>query len=161
MTTIIELLQSSSTLVTCCLLGVAERLLWLQAASVHGASSTNLSIFSPAASSYSLLSKPCIQGLDMVALTHYLVETPFNAFVNRADNSCKSCLIRVYSVCLWKYDISNLTLVDLTSNLIVLCTNMKIYSYNYSKWKERVKSCGVQHMLDCQNMLARQCQRGS
>ena len=34
-----------------------------------------------------------------------------------SDSSCKSCLIRVYSVCLWKYDISDHTLVDLTSIL--------------------------------------------
>ena len=30
--------------------------------------------------------------------------------------SYKSCLIRVYSVCLWKYDISDPTQVDLASN---------------------------------------------
>ena len=73
-------------------------------------------------------------------LTIYLIETPFNAFVNRADtdqqllqsgSSCKS-LIRVYSVCLWKYDTSGPTLVDLTSNFLNLCTNMKVYLYNYS-----------------------------
>ena len=32
----------------------------------------------------------------------------------------KSCLIMVDSVCLWKYDISDPTLVDLTSNFFVL-----------------------------------------
>ena len=37
----------------------------------------------------------------------------------RSGSSCKSCLIRVYSVCLWKYDISDPILVDLTS--IFLC----------------------------------------
>ena len=31
-----------------------------------------------------------------------------------------------------KYDISDPTLVDLTSNFFVLCTTMKIYLYNYS-----------------------------
>ena len=46
--------------------------------------------------------------------------------------NCKSCLIRVYSVCLWKYDLSVTTPVDLTSNLFVLCTNMKVYLYIYS-----------------------------
>ena len=35
------------------------------------------------------------------------------------------CLLR-------KYDISDPTLVDLTSNFFVLCTNMKIYLYDYS-----------------------------
>ena len=38
----------------------------------------------------------------------YVIEKPFNAFANRADprsdSSYKSCLNRVYSVCLWKYD---------------------------------------------------------
>ena len=45
----------------------------------------------------------------------------------RSGSSCKSFLIRVHSVCLWKYDISDLTLVDLTCNFFVLCTNMKVY----------------------------------
>ena len=31
----------------------------------------------------------------------------FNTFANRADPADKSCLIRVYSVCLWKYYINN------------------------------------------------------
>ena len=63
---------------------------------------------------------------------------PFNAFANRSDPDqaalvrAKSCLIRVYSVCLWKCDISDPTLVDLTSNVFVLYTNMKVYLYNYS-----------------------------
>ena len=33
-------------------------------------------------------------------------------------------MIRVYSVCLWKYDIFVLTLVDLTSNFFVICTDI-------------------------------------
>ena len=33
----------------------------------------------------------------------------------------------VYSVCLWKNDISDLTLVDLTGNFFVLYTTMKTY----------------------------------
>ena len=38
-----------------------------------------------------------------------------------------------YSVCVWKYDIiSDPTQVDLTSYAFVLCTNMKVYLYNYS-----------------------------
>ena len=44
---------------------------------------------------------------------------------------CKSCLNRVYPVCLWKYDIADPILVDLTSNFFVLCTNMNVYLYNY------------------------------
>ena len=43
-----------------------------------------------------------------------------------------SCMIRVYFVCLWKYDISDPTLVDMTTNFSVLCSNMKVYLYNYS-----------------------------
>ena len=31
-----------------------------------------------------------------------------------------------------KYDKSDPTQVDLTSNFFVLCTNMKVYLYNYS-----------------------------
>ena len=31
---------------------------------------------------------------------------------------------------------SDPTLVDLTSNFVVLCTNMKVYLYNYSFWVE-------------------------
>ena len=44
----------------------------------------------------------------MHALTFYLIETPFNAFANRADTD-QAALIRVYSVCSWKYDISDPT----------------------------------------------------
>ena len=40
----------------------------------------------------------------------------------------------VYSVCLWKYDIADPTLVDLTSDFFVICANMKAYFYNYSWW---------------------------
>ena len=63
-------------------------------------------------------------------LTTYLIETPFNVFSNIGDPdqaALMSCLIRGYSVCLWKYDISDPTKVDLTSNFFVLCTNMKVY----------------------------------
>ena len=42
----------------------------------------------------------------------------------------------VYSVCLWKNDVSDPTLEDLSSNFFVLCTNIKVYLYNYSKWVE-------------------------
>ena len=53
------------------------------------------------------------------SLTLYLVEKPFNTCKQsrpRSGSSCKSCLIRVYSVCLWKYDISDPTLLDVTRN---------------------------------------------
>ena len=53
-----------------------------------------------------------------------------------SGSSCKSCIIRVYSVCLWKYDISDPTLVGHTSNFFVLCTNMEVYLYNYPWWVE-------------------------
>ena len=59
-------------------------------------------------------------------LTLYLNETRFNAFANKADQD-QAALARVYSICLWKYDLSDPTLVDLTSNFFVLCTNMKVY----------------------------------
>ena len=52
-------------------------------------------------------------------------------FANRAGPD-KAALIRVYCVCLWKYDISDPTLVDLTSNFFVPFTNMKVYLYNFS-----------------------------
>ena len=49
-------------------------------------------------------------------INHYLIETPIKAFANRAEprsgRSYKSCLIRVYSVFLWKFD-PILLLVDL------------------------------------------------
>ena len=46
--------------------------------------------------------------LDISWITFYLIETPFNAFANRADPDqaalYKSCLISVYSVYLLEYD---------------------------------------------------------
>ena len=50
--------------------------------------------------------------------TLYLKEKPFNDFANRADLD-QAALVRaacsgVYSVCSWKYDISDPTQVDLT-----------------------------------------------
>ena len=48
----------------------------------------------------------------------YLIEMPFNAPVNRADPD-QAALVRVYSVLSWTYDISDPTLVDLTSNIFV------------------------------------------
>ena len=51
----------------------------------------------------------------------------------RSVSSCKSCQIRVYSVCInenmIRYDP---TLMDLTSNFFVIHTNVKVYLYNYS-----------------------------
>ena len=44
----------------------------------------------------------------------------------------RKIFIIVNSVYLWKYDISDPTLVDLTSNSFVLCTNVKVHLYNYS-----------------------------
>ena len=54
----------------------------------------------------------------------------------------------MFSVFLWKYDISDHTLVDRTSNFFFLCTDIKICLYNNSYWvepsmnihEERVKS---------------------
>ena len=55
----------------------------------------------------------------------------FSRFANRADLN-QAAPTRVYSICLWKYDIANPTQMNLTSNFLVLCTNMKVYLYNYS-----------------------------
>ena len=60
-------------------------------------------------------------------LTLYLIETPFNTFVNRADPD-QAALVDD-SVCLWQYDISDPIQVDLTSNFF---TNIKVYLFNYS-----------------------------
>ena len=55
------------------------------------------------------------------------------AFANRVDTD-QAALVRVSASTLFAYrnDISDPTLVDLTSNFFVLCTNMKAYLYNYS-----------------------------
>ena len=53
----------------------------------------------------------------------------------RSGSSGKSCLIRVYYVCLWKSEISDPTLLDLISNSFALYTNMNIYLYNYTPRK--------------------------
>ena len=53
---------------------------------------------------------------------------PFNTFANRAD-PYQAALVRVYSIYLWKYDISDPTLVNLISIFFVLCTNMKVYLF--------------------------------
>ena len=45
------------------------------------------------------------------------------------SRDCRSVLDQVYSVYFWKYDISDPTL---TSYFFVLCTNMKVYFYDYS-----------------------------
>ena len=48
----------------------------------------------------------------------------------------QSCLTTVCSICVSKYDISDPTLVDRTSSFFVLCTNLKVYLFNHSKWVE-------------------------
>ena len=72
-----------------------------------------------------------VDQMDNLGLTLYPIETPFDSFANRADPD-QAALIRVYSVCLWKYDLADSTLVDLASNFFVLCTSKKVYLYNYS-----------------------------
>ena len=72
---------------------------------------------------------------DYAALTLYLIETPFDTFANRADTD-QAALVRAASSgstliaygSMIRYDP---TLVDLTNNFFVLCTNMKVYLYNY------------------------------
>ena len=71
-----------------------------------------------------------------VNFTPNLIKSPFNTFANRA-NPYQAALTRAaYSGStlfaygkIMRYDP---TLVDLTSNFFALCTNMKVYSYNYS-----------------------------
>ena len=67
------------------------------------------------------------------SLTLYLIETPFYTFANRADQD-QAALVRSGSSL---FDYGNMirydpTLVDLTCNFFVLCTNMKVSLYNYS-----------------------------
>ena len=69
--------------------------------------------------------------------TLYLIETPFNTFANKADPDQAALVRAAWSgstlVCLWKNIIRyDPTLVDLTSHFFVLCTNVKVYLYNYS-----------------------------
>ena len=58
--------------------------------------------------------------MNIGPLTLYLIWMPFNAFANRADPESHVPL---------KYDLSDLTQVDLTNKFFVLCTNMKVYIY--------------------------------
>ena len=61
-------------------------------------------------------------------------DAPFNAFANSVDAD-QTALVRVCSDCLWKYDISDPKLVDLTINFFVLCTNMNVfYIIIHSGW---------------------------
>ena len=67
-------------------------------------------------------------------LTVYLMEMPFGTFANRADPDQAALIYkRVYSFIAYgnriRYDP---TLLDLASNFFVLCSNMKVYLYNYS-----------------------------
>ena len=75
----------------------------------------------------------------MHSLTLYLIEAPFNAFAKRADPDQTALLRAALSESplfayrnMMRYDP---TQVDLTSNFFVLCTNLKVYLYNYiSGW---------------------------
>ena len=73
-------------------------------------------------------------------LTLYLIEMPFKAFANRADPDQAALVGAALSVStlfaygnMIRYD---RILVDLTSIFFVLCTNVNVYLYNYSKWVE-------------------------
>ena len=57
---------------------------------------------------------------------------PFNSFVNRADPEKAALDKGLLCLLIRKYDISDPFQVDLTSNFFVLCTNRKVYLYNYS-----------------------------
>ena len=64
-------------------------------------------------------------------LTLYLMETSFNTFANRTDPD--QTALCASTLCAYGNMIrSDPTLVDLTSNFFVLCTNVKVYFYNYS-----------------------------
>ena len=64
-------------------------------------------------------------------LTLYLIETPFNAFANRADPDQAALVRAAWSVSIL-FAYGNMIryapiLADLTSSFFVLCTNMKVY----------------------------------
>ena len=89
----------------------------------------------------------------VIDLTFYALDTPFDAFAKRVDRDQAALTLRrsrnfvrgtpgdsqktawatfvfvffFYYVLLWKYDISDPTQVDLTSNFFVQYTNMKVY----------------------------------
>ena len=70
------------------------------------------------------------------SLTLYLIEMPFNAFANKADPD-QAALVRAAWSGSILFAYGNMigydpTLEDLTSNFFVLCTNVKVYLYNYS-----------------------------
>ena len=71
-------------------------------------------------------------------MSFFLSLTPFSTLANREDPDQAALVrsqIRVYSFCLWEYDIFDPTLMDLKSNFFVLCTNMKfIYIIIHSGW---------------------------
>ena len=69
-------------------------------------------------------------------LTLYLIEEPFDAIATRADPD-QAALTRAASSGSTLFAYGNMirydpTLVDLTSNFFVLCTNVKKYLMNYS-----------------------------
>ena len=67
--------------------------------------------------------------------TNLLHRNAFNAFPNTTDPD-HIVLVRadwsgsIYFVFSWKYDKSDSTQVDLTSNYFVLCTTVKVYNYS-------------------------------
>ena len=68
-------------------------------------------------------------------LTLDLIEMPFNTFANRADPD-QAALVRAVRSGSTLFAHGNMirydpTLVDLTSNFFVRCTNVKVYLYNY------------------------------
>ena len=83
----------------------------------------------------SSLRGPIIVKYIFTLLTLYLIEMPFNDFENRADPD-QAVLVRAArsGSTLFAYAnmISDPTQMDLTNNFFVLCTNMKVYLYNYS-----------------------------
>ena len=76
-----------------------------------------------------------VEQINLLKLTLYPIETPFDAFANRADPD-QAALIRaacsgstLFNGNMIRYDH---TLVHMTSNFFVLCTKVKVYLMNYS-----------------------------
>ena len=74
-----------------------------------------------------------------IHLTLYLIEAPFNTFVNAAAPDSVA-LVRAARSGSTLFALGNMirydpTLVDFTSNFFILCTNVKVYLYNiHSGW---------------------------
>ena len=78
-----------------------------------------------------------MQSIEQFQCGKYLVAYVLNTFENRADPDQADLqelpeqgLLRL--LLKYMYDISDSTQLDLIKNFVILCTNMKVYLYNYS-----------------------------